>query len=283
MNMRSLLLSLCTCSTLLACSSSTMFTKDNSATFGDNKVNHVADNAQMQTYLAGAQSQLLGLAQQNTNSCIIGQLSIAETLLEKATKEHHGNMNKDAFISLLEFDRQLQKVRCINQYIKGHLGCGYTTKRTVLKHWYNQGEFTQCNNTVNTKAITKVSANNIGKQHTLITETLHDFDQEKIKEIYYPALNQLIGLMKKFPLSTLHISGHADGKGSNNYNFSLSESRAQSVANYFTDQGIDTTKIAIVANGEEKIREQEHDDIARVFNRFTTITLHLDTSNSTSI
>ena len=126
-------------------------------------------------------------------------------------------MENDAFITLVNFDRQIRKVRCINQYIKGQLGCGHTNKKVVLKRWYDEGNFDQCEKS----SLTKAQLNTTEKEevilennHMLITETLHDFNQDKIKPIYYPSLNKLIELIKHYPNSTLLISGHTDTKGS---------------------------------------------------------------------
>jgi len=265
------LLSLCIALTLSACSAST--TSNNSVSlFSAVDARDDLNETQMKIYIASAESQLLLLEQQESNRCISGQLSIAQTFLTKATREHHAKMNKDAFITLVELDRQVRKIRCINQHIKGQLGCGYASRKVVLKRWYDEGEFAQCGAPSTAKA-------SIENQHILITETLHDFNQDKIKPIYYQSLNKLAMLIKAYPASKLLISGHTDSKGSAPYNIQLSKRRAQSVAKYFIEKGIVASQIVIETNGEKYIREVEQSDVARVFNRYTSITLFLDTSD----
>jgi len=275
---RTVLSLLCICLALLGCSSPITPDKNTLLLSHINDSSHFIslDKAHMQTYFASAQSQLLSLEQKSTKYCIAGQLTIVQLLLEKATQEHKANMEKDAFISLIEFDRQIRKIRCINQYITGHFGCGYTNNKTVLKRWYREGEFTQCE-------AQPFNKGNIEKKHILITETLHDFDQAEIKPVHYPTLNSLIDLVRDFPNSTLHIAGHTDSKGSKAYNLQLSENRARRVAKYFTDQGISPAQIVIEFIGEQNLREFERNDVSRVFNRFTTITLSLDISDKKSI
>ena len=237
------------------------------------------DKTHMQIYITNAESQLMLLEQQDSKRCISGQLAIAHSYLSRATAEYNAGMDKDAFITLLELDRHVRKIRCINKYINGQLGCGYTNKKIVLKRWYDEGDYNQCENTaISTVTAKAESKGSIDKKHMLITETLHDFNQDEIKPIYYPSLNKLIELIKRYPNSTLLITGHTDSKGSSAYNRQLSKKRAQSVAKYFTDKGINSSRIVIKNDGEENIREAEKSDVSRVFNRYTSITLLLDTS-----
>ncbi len=275
MIIRPILVSLLAAMVLTACSSSKT---DNRSS---NLVTQVEtsksfDNAQMHLYISSAESQLLKLEQQGTKHCISGQLSIAQSFLTQASKEHNANMNKDAFITLVELDRQIRKIRCINNYINGHLGCGYTNKKTVLKRWYSEGDFDQCKKS--SIAITSGQPKDI-----FITETLYDFDQDKIKPIYYQSLNNLVDLMKRYPESRLLIRGHTDSKGSASYNMQLSQKRASSVAKYFTERGIAASHIVMENKGEEKIREVEQSDVSRVFNRHTSITLFLGKRDNKAI
>jgi outer membrane protein OmpA-like peptidoglycan-associated protein len=283
MNTKPVLVSLCAVMALSACSTPKT-SSTNSTLFSLTDTSTSSDKAQIQLYIDSAESQLLMLEQQESKRCISGQLAIAQSYLTRATAEHNAAMENDAFITLVDFDRQMRKIRCINQYIKGQLGCSYSSKKIVLKRWYDEGYFNQCENPSTTK--TKIAVNEkktIENKHTFITETLHDFDQDKIKPIYYPSLNKLIELIKSYPKSTLLISGHTDSKGSNKYNNQLGTKRAQSVAKYFTDKGIDPSQIIVKNNGEENIREIEQSDVSRVFNRYTSITLLLDTSGKKEI
>jgi len=262
---------------LSACSSSKSTASANSTSLVTQGGTHESfDKAQMQLYISSAESQLLELEQQSTKHCISGQLSIAQSFLAQASSEHKANMNKDAFITLVELDRQIRKIRCINNYINGHFGCGYTNKKTVLKHWYSEGDFNQCKKP-------SIAKNSLEEKDIFITETLHDFDLDEIKPIYYQSLNSLVELMKRYPESTLLITGHTDSKGSASYNMQLSQKRASSVAKYFTDKGIAASHIIMKNDGEENIREVEKSDVSRVFNRHTSITLFLNKRDNKAI
>ena len=157
----------------------------------------------------------------------------------------------------------------------------------MLKRWYDEGDFYQCEDSSIVKTVVEVKEvkkkETLEKNHILMTETLHDFNQDKIKPIYYPSLNKIVGLIKSYPNSTLIITGHTDSKGSATYNSQLSNKRAQSVAKYFMDKGIESSQIMVKNNGEENIREIEISDLSRVFNRYTSITLFLNTNGKKDI
>ena len=288
MVIRPTLSSLCAVIALSGCSTSQ--TVDyNPHIFTNGGMSTSEDKTQMQIYITSAESQLLSLEQQESKQCISGQLTIAQTYLTRATQEHNAQMDKDAFITLVDFDRQIRKIRCINQHINGQLGCGYTNNKVVLKRWYDEGDYYQCESStsekleVKTESVAIVNKNvitQLEKNHQLITETLHDFDQDQIKPLYYPSLNKIIDLINSYPKSTLLISGHTDSKGSTEYNDQLSKRRAKNVAKYFTDKGILSSKIVIKNKGEKHLREVEQNNISRMFNRYTSITLVLNTNGT---
>ena len=234
-------------------------------------------------YLSSANKQLLSMSTNNSHACLNGQVMISEKLLMRAQAEFESNMLNDAFLSLVEFDRQMRKLRCIYQYLDGQFGCAQSNKTKVLKQWYLDGEFQQCQIDKTELAITKEGNLNQSNQkalsvsQTILTETLYDFDQENIKAIYYPALNNLVNLMRTYPLSTLKVTGHTDSKGTSSYNQILANKRATNVASYFIDRGIDKEKITISSMGETLLRELETQADLRVFNRHTQILLTLDT------
>ena len=61
----------------------------------------------------------------------------------------------------------------------------------------------------------------------------------------------LVDLLKAHPDSFLEISGHADYKGSTQYNRQLSLKRAEAVQTLLVDQGLDPSRIALIGYGEE--------------------------------
>ena len=66
--------------------------------------------------------------------------------------------------------------------------------------------------------------------------------------------------MKAHPDSMLVIEGHADERGTNEYNLTLGERRARASMNYLVSHGVAATRIAIVSYGEERGVCHEHSE-----------------------
>ncbi len=71
----------------------------------------------------------------------------------------------------------------------------------------------------------------------------------------------------------LLITGHTDSKGSDKYNQALGYRRAQSVMDYFEDEGIPARKITIDSKGEKEPAENNSTDEGRAKNRRASVTI----------
>jgi OOP family OmpA-OmpF porin len=65
----------------------------------------------------------------------------------------------------------------------------------------------------------------------------------------------------------IEIAGHTDDVGSEAYNQKLSENRAQSVATYIIEHGIDTSRLNAVGYGESRPIAFNSDEEGRQKNR----------------
>jgi len=92
-----------------------------------------------------------------------------------------------------------------------------------------------------------------------IENILYDFDKWDIRESSKPALNNLIHLMKEYPI-TVELSSHTDCRGSEAYNLLLSQKRAESAVNYIVASGIPASRI--IAKGYGKSKLLNHCDCA---------------------
>ncbi|HEX8328784.1 MAG TPA: OmpA family protein [Hymenobacter sp.] len=66
----------------------------------------------------------------------------------------------------------------------------------------------------------------------------------------YPALNKMVQALQSRPDYSLRIIGHADSRGTDEYNQALSERRAAAVKRYFTGKKIDPARIITEGRGE---------------------------------
>ncbi|MGN6583496.1 MAG: OmpA family protein [Rhizobiaceae bacterium] len=75
-------------------------------------------------------------------------------------------------------------------------------------------------------------------------------DQDAIMPGFYPTLNSVALVLRKFNRTLVDVDGYTDSTGSDSYNLALSERRAQSVASYLQAQGIDGRRFAIQGFGK---------------------------------
>lgn len=58
--------------------------------------------------------------------------------------------------------------------------------------------------------------------------------------------------LKNHPNVNLQVEGHADSRGSTEYNLALGEKRAQAVKSYMESLGISSDRLSVTSYGEEK-------------------------------
>ena len=78
------------------------------------------------------------------------------------------------------------------------------------------------------------------------------FDQSSLTEEGKATADAIGQLMKDVPGITVRIEGHADERGTNEYNLALGERRAQAVQQYLASYGVDAGRITVLSYGEEK-------------------------------
>jgi outer membrane protein OmpA-like peptidoglycan-associated protein len=75
-------------------------------------------------------------------------------------------------------------------------------------------------------------------------------DQDAIMPGFYPTLNSVAIVLRKFNRTLVDVDGYTDSTGSDSYNMGLSQRRAQSVAGYLEGQGIDGRRFAVQGFGK---------------------------------
>lgn len=73
-----------------------------------------------------------------------------------------------------------------------------------------------------------------------------------ILPISFEELDQLATFLKQNPKLTVEISGHTDSVGDKDKNWSLSQKRAETIANYLKRKGISLNRISAVGHGESQ-------------------------------
>lgn len=93
------------------------------------------------------------------------------------------------------------------------------------------------------------------------------YDQDDIDSAGQQALNHNAELMKKYTSWIVTIEGHADERGTAEYNLALGERRALAARNYLVSLGIPGERLRTVSYGKEFPFEPGHDEASWSKNR----------------
>tara|TARA_B100000686_G_scaffold354279_1_gene463684 strand:+ start:1015 stop:1569 length:555 start_codon:yes stop_codon:yes gene_type:complete len=77
-------------------------------------------------------------------------------------------------------------------------------------------------------------------------------DQHDLSMEARNVLERQAGWLRQYPNIRVTIEGHADERGTREYNLALGERRAQSVRSYLTALGIDGSRITTISYGKER-------------------------------
>lgn len=86
----------------------------------------------------------------------------------------------------------------------------------------------------------------------LIDNIFYDFDKYTLKPESTAALDELAELLRENPNVTIELSAHCDYRGSETYNKTLSQRRAESVVEYLIAHGIEKDRLTPVGYGKDK-------------------------------
>ncbi len=86
----------------------------------------------------------------------------------------------------------------------------------------------------------------------VIAGVLFDYDKWNIRPVSYPALDEVVTVLKQNPDLKAEIQGHTDNIGSAAYNMELSRKRAESVKSYLERKGISAERLTSEGYGFTK-------------------------------
>jgi peptidoglycan-associated lipoprotein len=85
--------------------------------------------------------------------------------------------------------------------------------------------------------------------HGLLQSVYFDFDQSAIKSGERSKLVDAVKYLKDNPTKKLLLQGHCDWRGTDEYNLSLGDRRAQGVKNYLVKAGIEADRLETLSKG----------------------------------
>lgn len=79
-----------------------------------------------------------------------------------------------------------------------------------------------------------------------------DYDKAEIRDDAADVLRGKVEVLRASPQVQLRIEGHADERGSTEYNLALGRRRAEAVRDFFTGFGLAESRFSVVSYGEER-------------------------------
>lgn len=103
---------------------------------------------------------------------------------------------------------------------------------------------------------------------SVLKERVHfDFDRSEIRPDAEEILQRKVTVLREYPGVELRVEGHADERGSNEYNLALGQRRAESVRRYLVSFGLTPERFETISYGEERPLVNESNEEAWAMNR----------------
>ena len=102
---------------------------------------------------------------------------------------------------------------------------------------------------------------------TMAEAVLFDFDQSAIRPDAAAALDRKLPVLQANPTMRIRVSGHADVRGSDEYNVALGQRRANAARQYLIQRGVAAERIEVVSYGEERPVCESDDESCHQRNR----------------
>jgi peptidoglycan-associated lipoprotein len=83
-------------------------------------------------------------------------------------------------------------------------------------------------------------------------DVLFDYDRATLRDDGRSAASRNADYMKRWPSVRVTVEGHADARGTSEYNLALGERRATAVKEYLVSLGVPGDRIVTVSKGKEQ-------------------------------
>ena len=104
---------------------------------------------------------------------------------------------------------------------------------------------------VDANALTNTTASAMAAMRDHFSRVHFETDDSSLDEQGKKALAANVVIMQKHPAIMVEVQGHADERGTTDYNLALGNRRAESVKTYMVAQGLSPDRISVLTYGEE--------------------------------
>jgi outer membrane protein OmpA-like peptidoglycan-associated protein len=108
---------------------------------------------------------------------------------------------------------------------------------------------------------------------TFKSDLLFDVNSATLKPAAHDEMFRVAKVLNEYPQTTLVVAGHTDSTGTDAYNQSLSERRAEVVRNTLAGNGVNPNRIRTIGYGETKPIASNSTESGRQLNRRVEITI----------
>jgi peptidoglycan-associated lipoprotein len=84
-----------------------------------------------------------------------------------------------------------------------------------------------------------------------LADVMFDYDQSTIRDDQRAVLQRNADYLRRWATVRVSVEGHADSRGTNEYNLALGERRANAVREYLVGLGVMGERMVVVSKGEE--------------------------------
>ena len=99
------------------------------------------------------------------------------------------------------------------------------------------------------------------------------FDSSSLQPQFYPVLDNVANTLNQYNQTVIEVAGHTDNVGTDAYNQTLSQQRANSVSSYLNGKGVMQQRMIVVGAGETRPIASNDTDAGRAQNRRVEITI----------
>lgn len=118
-----------------------------------------------------------------------------------------------------------------------------------------------------------VEANRMARERGWIRDAFFQYDASTLDSAAQEALRATASWLRDNPAFRIRVEGHCDERGTEQYNLSLGDHRAETVASYLATLGVDRSRIETISYGEERPFEEGSNAAAWAQNRRAHVVL----------
>ena len=176
------------------------------------------------------------------------------------------------------------KLACVSTLAVVMIGCGTTAEQATEEETISTPAVETTTDTTSTESISTDSTdavtdalpagisfarNAINDPASPLSQKIiyFDFDQSTVLPEYQEVVNNHAKYLSDYPDARVRLEGHADERGTREYNIALGERRAKTVRQLMLLQGVGGDQVNTISYGEELPAALSHDEEAWALNR----------------